>query len=316
MSILADRFDLRTGAVREANVGESSLPRVCVVAELPTPAPLQASKRVTEEIKELRNLAAVAPVRPGVRMELTVTELEAYLSGRNHGATPANSWPRAEQFTTEDGSDRLRWVQPYERLGHAGDQVFRQVWERWPVNDPGAWRGLLAQALAGRGYSRVANGRREFWGRALADFAASKTFMLLQGAVVLHRFWEFVASLEVEGLPGRVTIRGQLDGVWQDRHGGWHVLQFDCGEAGPEGSVERGASGEKAVPSPPTLLPQGERGELEAPRPREEGGGTTLVQGVGTGCLSDLAEMCWSFHDLAWRWRPRFSKSASERGRA
>jgi hypothetical protein len=236
MGILAERFDLRTGACLAVDIPPEHVPKVRITDRRTPPAESKSPSASTLPSAEGPGEMAhqgVAPVPARLTGEeiFTVGQLENYLERRRGASAPGPLVLQPEdvavQFQTEDGSERTAWMRPHDRVmgGDGSDalvseRILRQVLERWDFQDAGAWRSLLRQALESEPRPPNSSKAPAAWERALARFAASATCRRLASATVCYRELEFLATLD------RFRVRGAIDCLWQDDEGDWHLLAY------------------------------------------------------------------------------------------
>jgi len=113
---LAERFDLTTGACKDALAAERT-PRVSVVDRTKLTA-VEQSRPVRPVVKPVRRdekKIAPIPVRIGSADVLPLCVLEEWLHRRTAGGSLESidvAWP----FAAEDGADRKAWLRPVDRL--------------------------------------------------------------------------------------------------------------------------------------------------------------------------------------------------------
>jgi ATP-dependent helicase/nuclease subunit A len=225
MLTLAERFDLRTGRCLLMGIEPARVPKVMVGSgsegEPAAPArPIRAGA-AGSPAPSARHIEPAPERAPRI---FTVAELEALLAG----LTPS---PVSWQWDAEDGSDRAAWQRPGERImaaldGPAAlrDRLLRSVLEGWDVRDAEGWRPLLAQAIAALSRPEAAAEMRADLERVLARFAESEMARQLAAARVCYREIEFLLPLASSDIAA--LVRGQIDCLWQDHDGNWHLLAY------------------------------------------------------------------------------------------
>jgi ATP-dependent helicase/nuclease subunit A len=226
--LLAERFDLVTGRCLVPGLADERVPRVRVLDgadALPQPERRSAAERGGSAGAGEDAAVAPVPVRLAGKLLFTLAEVERALGTRSGGLGPADV---AEQFDTEDGSDRTSWAPSRQRL-HPADghpALLETALAGWDFREPDGWRGALDAAVAAMGADAATVPVREDAEALLARFAASETCRQLTAATVCHRDLEFL--VHEDGRPG---VRGLVDCLWQDPDGAWHLLALVPGRA-------------------------------------------------------------------------------------
>jgi ATP-dependent helicase/nuclease subunit A len=250
MAILAEGFDLRTGACLAPDVPPGHEPRVRVIDSIDGMAPgsgppsvgLTAAATGARKKRGLPAEVAPLPARLRGQRVVAVPELELALPRRSAGdgmpRPPLRPADVAFQFAAEDGSDRTHWGQPRDRLGWPAksgddvrDRVLRGVLGRWDFRAADGWQSLLAEELEANDGAPRAAGLREELKAVLRRFAGSAIREQLAGALACHRDVEFLVDWP-EHAPGDAGLHGLIDCLWRDDRDAWHLLAFAADENG------------------------------------------------------------------------------------